>query len=91
MIRGKITSLGDLHILQRSRGQSTRKYCDVDRRSRRLSSSTFLITGWVDLFIYAKIVPPAQNLLILDTGCGGESSNSRIGVQSLRIHRGCYR
>ncbi|KAI6043862.1 hypothetical protein EDC04DRAFT_2648727 [Pisolithus marmoratus] len=64
-IRGKIISLGDLHILQRSRGQSTRKYYDVDRM--------FLITGPIYL---------RENW---------ESSNSRIGVKSLRIHRDCYR
>ncbi|KAI6007940.1 hypothetical protein EDC04DRAFT_2778291, partial [Pisolithus marmoratus] len=64
-------------------GQSTRKYYDVDRPCA---------CSWsLDLFIYAKIVPPAQNMLILDTGYGGESSNSRIGVKSLRTHRGCYR
>ncbi|KAI6154869.1 Metallo-hydrolase/oxidoreductase [Pisolithus tinctorius] len=58
-------------------------------KARRLTSSTFLITEWDDIydehpFIYAKVVPSAQTMLILDTGCGGASNNPCIGVKSLR-------
>ncbi|KIJ67068.1 hypothetical protein HYDPIDRAFT_58724, partial [Hydnomerulius pinastri MD-312] len=57
--------------------------------ARRLTSSTFLITEWDDIFIehpfiYAKIVSSAQTILILDTGCGGATHNPDIGLKSLR-------
>ncbi|KAH7884512.1 beta-lactamase-like protein [Phlebopus sp. FC_14] len=57
--------------------------------ARRLTASTFLITEWDDIFnehpfIYAKIVPIAQTIMILDTGCGGATYNSDIGLKSLR-------
>ncbi|KAI6008169.1 Metallo-hydrolase oxidoreductase [Pisolithus orientalis] len=35
-------------------------------------------------YIYAKVMPSAQTVLILDTGCGGASNNHCIGVKSLR-------
>ncbi|KAF9236728.1 hypothetical protein BU15DRAFT_63774 [Melanogaster broomeanus] len=57
--------------------------------ARRLTASTFLITEWDDIFnehpfIYAKIVPAAHTILILDTGCGGATYNPDIGLKSLR-------
>lgn len=57
--------------------------------ARRLTPSTFLIIEWDDVweehpFIYAKIVPAAQTILLLDTGCGGQTTNPDIGLKDLR-------
>jgi len=57
--------------------------------ARRLTATTFLIIEWDDVFkehpfIYAKIVPAAQTILIFDTGCGGATYNPNIGLKSLR-------
>ncbi|KAH7930194.1 hypothetical protein BV22DRAFT_1191466 [Leucogyrophana mollusca] len=57
--------------------------------TRQLTQSTFLITEWDDIwnehpFIYAKIVPAAETILIVDTGCGGRTLNTDIGLTSLR-------
>ncbi|KAF8127006.1 beta-lactamase-like protein [Boletus edulis] len=57
--------------------------------ARRLTPSTFLIKEWDDLwgehpFIYAKIVPAAQTILLLDTGCGGQTNNPNIDLKDLR-------
>lgn len=58
-------------------------------KTRRLNGSTFLITEWDDIwnehpYIYAKVVRSANTILILDTGCGGATTNSSIGIRSLR-------
>ena len=57
--------------------------------ARRLTSSTFLIIEVDDIydehpFIYAKLVPAARTILLLDTGCGGRSNDPDVGVTSLR-------
>jgi glyoxylase-like metal-dependent hydrolase (beta-lactamase superfamily II) len=57
--------------------------------ARRLTQTTFLIVEWDDLFnehpfIYAKVVPSAKTILIMDTGCGGATHNPEIGLKSLR-------
>lgn len=57
--------------------------------AHRLTPSTFLIKEWDDIwvehpFIYAKIVPAAQTILLLDTGCGGKTDNPDIGLKDLR-------
>ncbi|KAG9314897.1 Metallo-hydrolase/oxidoreductase [Chiua virens] len=58
-------------------------------KARRLTNSTFLITEWDDIwvehpFIYAKIVPVARTILLLDTGCGGRTDNPDIALKDLR-------
>lgn len=57
--------------------------------ARRLTQTTFLIVEWDDIFnehpfIYAKIVPSTNTILIMDTGCGGATHNPEIGLKSLR-------
>lgn len=57
--------------------------------ARRLTQTTFLIVEWDDIyneqpFIYAKVVPSANTILILDTGCGGATYNPEIGLKDLR-------
>jgi hypothetical protein len=57
--------------------------------AQRLTRTTFLIIEWDDVFnehpfIYAKVVPSANTILILDTGCGGATHNPNIGLTSLR-------
>ncbi|KAH9936064.1 Metallo-hydrolase/oxidoreductase [Amylocystis lapponica] len=58
-------------------------------RAHRLTASTFLIVEHDDIYaehpyIYAKIVPAANTILILDTGCGGASNDPNVEVTSLR-------
>lgn len=60
-------------------------------KASRLTSSTFLIEEFDDLysehpFIYAKLVPEARTILIIDTGCGGASASPAANgrVWSLR-------
>lgn len=55
----------------------------------RLTNSTFLIKEYNDIYsehphIYAKIVPAANTILLIDTGCGGASPDSEIVITSLR-------
>ena len=55
----------------------------------RLTNSTFLIKEYNDIYserphIYAKIVPAANTILVIDTGCGGASPDSEIVIKSLR-------
>lgn len=57
--------------------------------ARRLTQTTFLIVEWDDIFnehpfIYAKVVPSANTILIMDTGCGGATHNPEIGLKNLR-------
>ncbi|KAH7911088.1 Metallo-hydrolase oxidoreductase [Hygrophoropsis aurantiaca] len=57
--------------------------------TRRLTGSTFLITEWDDIwnehpFIYIKIVPTTNTILVADTGCGGKTHNPAINLTSLR-------
>jgi glyoxylase-like metal-dependent hydrolase (beta-lactamase superfamily II) len=57
--------------------------------AHRLTSTTFLVRELDDIyneepFIYVKIVPEAQSILIMDTGCGGASKNPKVEVKSLR-------
>ncbi|KAI0072537.1 Metallo-hydrolase/oxidoreductase [Panus rudis PR-1116 ss-1] len=53
------------------------------------TSSTFLITEHSDIydehpFIYAKLVPEANTILLIDTGCGGATDKPEIEITSLR-------
>jgi glyoxylase-like metal-dependent hydrolase (beta-lactamase superfamily II) len=55
----------------------------------RLTRSTFLIKEYDDIYseqphIYAKIIPAANTILIIDTGCGGASNNAQVKIKSLR-------
>jgi len=55
----------------------------------RLTNSTFLIKEYNDIYsehphIYAKVVPAANTILLIDTGCGGASPDSEIVIKSLR-------
>ncbi|KAF8962761.1 hypothetical protein BDZ97DRAFT_1662596 [Flammula alnicola] len=55
----------------------------------RLTPSTFLIKEYDDIYsehphIYAKVVPNANTILIIDTGCGGASNDTDITIKSLR-------
>ena len=55
----------------------------------RLTRSTFLMKEYNDPYsehphIYAKIIPAANTILIIDTGCGGASNNPKVKVKSLR-------
>ncbi|KIM39766.1 hypothetical protein M413DRAFT_182628 [Hebeloma cylindrosporum] len=55
----------------------------------RLTPSTFLIKEYDDIYseqphIYAKVIPAANTILLIDTGCGGASNNPKVNVKSLR-------
>ncbi|KAI0822464.1 beta-lactamase-like protein [Trametes gibbosa] len=57
--------------------------------ARRLTSTTFLVTEIDDIydehpFIYAKLVPSARTLLLLDTGCGGAARGPNTAFPRLR-------
>ncbi|KAI0368745.1 Metallo-hydrolase/oxidoreductase [Pilatotrama ljubarskyi] len=57
--------------------------------ARRLTPYTFLITEIDDIydehpFIYAKLVPDARTLLLLDTGCGGATRAPDASFTRLR-------
>ncbi|CDO72467.1 hypothetical protein BN946_scf184980.g8 [Trametes cinnabarina] len=57
--------------------------------ARRLTGTTFHVTEVDDVydehpFIYAKLVPAAGTLLLLDTGCGGASRNPEAAFNRLR-------
>ncbi|KAI0734211.1 Metallo-hydrolase/oxidoreductase [Fomitopsis betulina] len=67
-------------------GDSTEKTAFT---ARRLTRSTFLIVEVDDIYsehpyIYAKLVPDAHTLLLLDTGCGGASNDRSVPFASLR-------
>ncbi|KIK63111.1 hypothetical protein GYMLUDRAFT_41424 [Collybiopsis luxurians FD-317 M1] len=69
-------------------------------RATRLSSSTFLIKEFDDIYaehphIYAIIIPkfestgvissaPTGTILLIDTGCGGASNDPNIEITNLR-------
>ncbi|KDR76323.1 hypothetical protein GALMADRAFT_475684 [Galerina marginata CBS 339.88] len=58
-------------------------------QASRLTPSTFLIKEYDDIYsehphIYAKIVPSANTILVVDTGCGGASNDTHIEIKSLR-------
>ncbi|KAH9838421.1 Metallo-hydrolase/oxidoreductase [Rhodofomes roseus] len=55
----------------------------------RLTNTTFLIIEVDDIYsehpyIYAKLVPEADTILLLDTGCGSASSDRTVEITSLR-------
>ncbi|KAI0691523.1 Metallo-hydrolase/oxidoreductase [Cerioporus squamosus] len=57
--------------------------------ARRLTPSTFLIVEVDDVydehpFIYAKMVPSARTILLLDTGCGGKTREPNVELTRLR-------
>ncbi|KAJ6619695.1 Metallo-hydrolase/oxidoreductase [Mycena sp. CBHHK59/15] len=57
----------------------------------RLTSSTFLLREYNDIYeehphIYVKLIPSAQTILIIDTGCGGATLDPDIEIKSLRIY-----
>ncbi|TFK72915.1 Metallo-hydrolase/oxidoreductase [Pluteus cervinus] len=58
-------------------------------RATRLTATTFLIKEYDDVYaerphIYAKIVPSADTILVVDMGCGGRSVDPDVEVTSLR-------
>lgn len=58
-------------------------------KATRLTPSTFLIIEHDDIYhehpyIYAKVVPSANSLLLFDTGCGGASNDPEVEVTELR-------
>lgn len=58
-------------------------------KAYRLTDSTFLIVEVNDIYsehpyIYAKLVPAANTILVLDTGCGGASNDRDVEITSLR-------
>ncbi|TFY63767.1 hypothetical protein EVJ58_g3077 [Rhodofomes roseus] len=58
-------------------------------KAYRLTNTTFLIIEVDDIYsehpyIYAKLVPEADTILLLDTGCGGASSDRTVEITSLR-------
>lgn len=58
-------------------------------KTSRLTSSTFLIIEHSDIYdehpyIYAKIIPVANSILIVDTGCGGATNDPKINLKRLR-------
>jgi len=58
-------------------------------KASRLTTSTFTIIEHSDIYgeqplIYAKLIPAANTILILDTGCGGASKKPTIELKSLR-------
>ncbi|KAH9850252.1 beta-lactamase-like protein [Lenzites betulinus] len=62
--------------------------------ARRLTPSTFLITEVDDIydehpFIYARTVPGARTLLLLDTGCGGAARAPPTAFPRLRDFLEC--
>jgi len=68
---------------------TTDKVMKAAFQASRLTSSTFLIKEYDDIYsehphIYAKIVPSANTILVVDTGCGGASNDTHIVIKSLR-------
>lgn len=67
-------------------------HCTTKRsafKAYRLTATTFLIVEVDDIYsehpyIYAKIVPAANTILVLDTGCGGASNDPTVELTSLR-------
>lgn len=58
-------------------------------KASRLTATTFLIKEFDDVYseqphIYVKLVAEANAVLIIDTGCGGQSNNPQVGIKSLR-------
>ena len=58
-------------------------------KASKLNSTTFLIIEHSDSYdehpyIYAKLIPQANTILILDTGCGGRTDDPKIELTSLR-------
>ncbi|KAJ7227134.1 Metallo-hydrolase/oxidoreductase [Mycena pura] len=58
-------------------------------RTKRLTSSTFLISEYNDVYeehpqIFVKRVPSARTILVIDTGCGGATVDPQIEITSLR-------
>ncbi|KDQ24663.1 hypothetical protein PLEOSDRAFT_1107591 [Pleurotus ostreatus PC15] len=55
----------------------------------RLTPTTFLIKEYDDIYsekphIYAKLIQQLSAIIILDTGCGGHSSNPDVEIKELR-------
>ncbi|THV03231.1 Metallo-hydrolase/oxidoreductase [Dendrothele bispora CBS 962.96] len=55
----------------------------------RLTTSTFLVKETNDIFeehphIYVKLVPSSNTVLVIDTGCGGQSNDEDVEITSLR-------
>ena len=58
-------------------------------KASKLTSTAFAINEHSDAYdekplIYAKLVPAARTLLLVDTGCGGATSDGEISVRGLR-------
>lgn len=59
-------------------------------KATRLTATTFTVIEHSDSYgeqplIYVKVIPDAQTVLILDTGCGGATDDSKIDVKDLRV------
>ncbi|KAF9496778.1 Metallo-hydrolase/oxidoreductase [Pleurotus eryngii] len=55
----------------------------------RLTPTTFLIKEYDDIYseqphMYAKLIQQLSTIIILDTGCGGNSSNPDVEIKELR-------
>jgi glyoxylase-like metal-dependent hydrolase (beta-lactamase superfamily II) len=64
-------------------------------RASRLTPTTFLLVEHSDIydehpFLYAKPLPHARALCLLDTGCGGASADRTIELTSLRAFLETY-
>lgn len=58
-------------------------------QASRLTPSAFLIKEYNDIYdehphIYVKVVPSANTILVIDTGCGGASNDPDVKVRNLR-------
>ncbi|KAJ7158805.1 Metallo-hydrolase/oxidoreductase [Mycena filopes] len=58
-------------------------------RATRLTQSTFLLSEYNDIYdeqpqIFVKLIPSANTILIIDTGCGGATIDHDIEITSLR-------
>lgn len=93
MCRGFITFQDSAHIGRSEAPASSISIESADGshpfKARRLTDSTFLIIEFDDVydehpFIYAKFIPTARTILLLDTGCGGKRKDPHKEITSLR-------
>ncbi|KAF8656818.1 hypothetical protein AX16_002367 [Volvariella volvacea WC 439] len=64
-------------------------------RATRLTGTTYLIKEYNDIFsewphIYIKIIPSADTIIVIDTGCGGRCNDDSVEVRSLREYIETY-
>jgi glyoxylase-like metal-dependent hydrolase (beta-lactamase superfamily II) len=58
-------------------------------KATRLSKSTFIVKELNDIYdehplIYIKVIPEANTVVCIDTGCGGASKDPDVEITSLR-------